>query len=52
MIWTILARWCVPARALDWGRLTKGDPLRLWFAPTLAEINAGTDITWTLGGNR
>lgn len=44
MIWRRLADWCVPARALDWGRLTKGDPFYLWGYPTLAEINAGLDL--------
>lgn len=43
--WWWLAWWCVPPRAMTWGRLTKGDPIQLWFAPTLAEINAGTDLT-------
>jgi hypothetical protein len=45
MIWHLIADWLVPARALDWGRLTKRDPFYLWGYPTLAEINAGLDIT-------
>lgn len=40
-----LARWCVPDRALTWGRLTKADPFELWAYPTPSEINAGTDLT-------
>lgn len=49
MIWNRLAAWCVPARALAWGRLTKGDPFHLWGYPTLIEINAGTDLTKYIG---